>query len=323
MDILSGLESGKYRLGTLCKRGHDWDGTRQSVRYANGAPGCVFCGAMHAKRYNHERNAKARQERLSRRIDARNGKGILISIYGLFDPPGNCFYVGRTSQSLNVRLKDHILDSKTSSCKRAQAIRKIIESGNRPSIKVLAKQKCFNRQDVEQLEQSWIDWMSVQYPLTNEASADKGAVIGEYGRKIPESVIAMMGKVPDSEIALMIGCTSSNAGVIRRNLGIAAFNSYFQWDDDSINLLGTKSDPDIAKMFNTTRSVVQKKREELGIPPCPQHPYVWSDEILAMLGTVPDRVIAEKLGMNHWSAVQRKRKSLGIPSFREAKKCSK
>jgi len=323
MDILAKLESGKYRLGTLCKRGHNWNGTGQSVRYANGAPGCIFCGAIHAKRHNHERNAKARQERLNRRIDARTGKGISISIYGLFDPSDNCFYVGRTSQSLSVRLKDHILDSKTSSCKRAQAIRKIIESGNRPSIKILAKQKCFSRQDVEQLEQAWIDWMSVQYSLTNEASADKGAVVGEYGRKIPESVIAMMGKVPDSKIASIIGCTPSNAGVIRRNLGIEAFNSYFQWDENSISLLGTKPDPEIAKILNTTRSVVQAKRRELGIHPCPQYSYVWSDEILAMLGTVPDRVISEKLGMGHWTAVQRKRKSLGIPSFRDSKKCNK
>lgn len=58
----------------------------------------------------------------------------------------------------------------------------------------------------------------------------------------------------------------------------------------------------------------------MGIDPVPQFPYEWTPELIAKLGTVPDSVIAKELGMNHWSGVQRKRKALGIPSFRETKR---
>ncbi|MEO0538776.1 MAG: HNH endonuclease [Cyanobacteria bacterium P01_A01_bin.123] len=65
MDILQGLESGKLRLGSLCKRKHDWNGTGQSVRRVlkgrTDAP-CVDC-----QKLTHSRYTKAFKSRLKGR----------------------------------------------------------------------------------------------------------------------------------------------------------------------------------------------------------------------------------------------------------------
>lgn len=37
------FDSTKYKLGKLCKRGHDWNGTGKSLRYAINSPTCVDC----------------------------------------------------------------------------------------------------------------------------------------------------------------------------------------------------------------------------------------------------------------------------------------
>lgn len=83
MDILSGLGSGKYRLGKLCKHGHSWDSTGQSARVVrkNGQlADCVECRNERCRKYyadnresflsdcrrryfeNHERNLEYRKE---------------------------------------------------------------------------------------------------------------------------------------------------------------------------------------------------------------------------------------------------------------------
>ena len=320
MNIVTELIDNKYILGSLCKRGHDWNSTGQSLRYAYGYHSCVSCQKIHSKEYTKQLNAKAKKERQEKRIVSRNGEGIEVKIYGLFTQKGNCFYVGRTSQSLKVRLKDHIFASKGSKCARAKMILDIISKGEKPVIKELFSKKCITRKEIEELEQEWINWMSIQHNLTNEVSGKQGAVLGEYGREIPTEVIDLMGKIPDPEIAKMLNCTSSNAGVIRRNMGIEPFNNYHEWTDEEIMLLGTDSDPVIANILGITRGMVQKKRQDMGIDPVPQFPYEWTPELIARLGTVPDSVIAKELGMNYWTAVQKKRKSLGIPSFRETKR---
>ena len=42
MNILSEFDGSKYKLGSLCKRGHNWDGQGHSLRYLTGGA-CVEC----------------------------------------------------------------------------------------------------------------------------------------------------------------------------------------------------------------------------------------------------------------------------------------
>ena len=322
MDIITGLETGLYKTGSLCQRNHDWNGTGQSVRYANGAPGCVLCQKIHAKKYSQIVWEKRKKETAMSRDMARQGRGFLVRVYKLIDDAGKPFYVGRTSRKLHERLNDHISASKKSKCPRAIRIKELIDSGFRPSIELLDEKICYTRDDAEKLEQKWIDIISDVLELTNSTSSQRGAFFGEYGRDIPPEIIEKMGKVSDATIAKDLRCTPSNVGVIRRTLGISAYNDYFEWDDSSIALLGTDSDPEVAKKLGTTPNVVASKRRQLNIPASPQFDYEWTEEILGMLGKVPDSVISKKLGMKYWSAVQKKRKVLGIPSFRESRKNS-
>jgi hypothetical protein len=50
MDILLEFNPKKHVLGVLCLRGHDWNGTGNSIRYLNRPDCCVACGRERSKR---------------------------------------------------------------------------------------------------------------------------------------------------------------------------------------------------------------------------------------------------------------------------------
>ena len=50
------IPEGKY-LGSLCKRGHDWEGTGKSLRY-KGNSNCILCAIARAKLYDQENPEK-------------------------------------------------------------------------------------------------------------------------------------------------------------------------------------------------------------------------------------------------------------------------
>lgn len=51
MNAIYGYDPAKWRLGRLCKHGHAWPGTQQSLRRLDPrAPGCAYCGASLAHR---------------------------------------------------------------------------------------------------------------------------------------------------------------------------------------------------------------------------------------------------------------------------------
>jgi hypothetical protein len=64
MDILSefGIDSGKFVLGGLCKRGHDFEGTGKSLRYVKGTHQCVQCN-KESSAENRKRNPEKVKER--------------------------------------------------------------------------------------------------------------------------------------------------------------------------------------------------------------------------------------------------------------------
>ena len=75
--------------------------------------------------------------------------------------------------------------------------------------------------------------------------------------------------------------------------------------------LGMDSDLDIALDYNVSRQRVHQIRQRLGIE-CSFKPFVFPEDAAPLLGTMPDKVLAERLGANspHIKAEREKR---GIP----------
>lgn len=90
-------------------------------------------------------------------------------IYGLYD--GNCcFYVGRTNQGLNKRLKQHIkeaLEEKGDSPKKEARIRKVVSSGRNVQIIKLDEWKHTDPCYADAMENAYIAQISKQNALTN------------------------------------------------------------------------------------------------------------------------------------------------------------
>jgi len=55
------IPEGKY-LGRLCRRGHDWNGTGQSLRYKNGGK-CTRCIIKNTRKYQQENKEKYSEQR--------------------------------------------------------------------------------------------------------------------------------------------------------------------------------------------------------------------------------------------------------------------
>ncbi|CAM2185927.1 conserved hypothetical protein [Paraburkholderia sacchari] len=89
------------------------------------------------------------------------------------------------------------------------------------------------------------------------------------------------------------------------------------WTAQEIALLGTLSDAQVAERIGgISFSTVQKKRQELGIPPAAPAHLPWSPEHLALLGILDDAELARLTGRST-RAVNQKRNKLGIPSARK------
>lgn len=60
MDIVSDFDTEKFYLGSLCKRGHDWNGTGRSLRYKRKV--CLECSKLE-RRNRHQQNYKKKPKR--------------------------------------------------------------------------------------------------------------------------------------------------------------------------------------------------------------------------------------------------------------------
>jgi hypothetical protein len=83
-----------------------------------------------------------------------------------------------------------------------------------------------------------------------------------------------------------------------------------EWTAEEIALLGTDSDPAIAKRLGLSRHVVYDQRRRLGIPRIPNR---WTDAEIARLGTASDPDVAHQLGRSV-NSVRNKRLQLGVPA---------
>jgi hypothetical protein len=134
-----------------------------------------------------------------------------------------------------------------------------------------------------------------------------------------EEELALLGTMPDEQLAERIARTALAVSLKRRKLGIGPYRppgcAGPRWTEEELALLGTAPDKEIARRIGRTWFSVYQKRWELGIieyrpPGCPTH--LWTEEEIALLGTAPDEEIARHIGRTSW-AVCRKRRERGIP----------
>lgn len=133
-------------------------------------------------------------------------------------------------------------------------------------------------------------------------------------------MIALLGTNTDRAIAAVLGVNHRSVFRKRRLLGIAPHvepmqkeQPGFAWTPETVALLGTQSERQIAKRLGISAASVHNKRRELGIRSYrpPQERITWTAEMLALLGAVPDRVIARRFQMTNES-VKHKRDELGL-----------
>lgn len=88
----------------------------------------------------------------------------------------------------------------------------------------------------------------------------------------------------------------------------------YKWDDSWNKLLGTKSDKDLAEDLGLTYSVIQTRRNGLGIKSYAEQSRIDWKDIDKFLGTDYDSNISSKFGISKYS-IGARRKKLGIPKY--------
>jgi hypothetical protein len=131
---------------------------------------------------------------------------------------------------------------------------------------------------------------------------------------------ALLGVLPDVEVAVKAGLSSQAVAAERRRRGIGPARPRrkpIEWTDEMIELLGTDSDNAVAARLGVGRGSVAYKRHQLGIPPANPPPHEkatghrWRPEELALLGKISDSELARFVGLTP-SSISRKRQRLGI-----------
>jgi len=136
-------------------------------------------------------------------------------------------------------------------------------------------------------------------------------------------VIALLGKIPDGEVARIYGMNILSVHKKRVALGIRCYarksKTWHYWTKKEIALLGKMPDTDVALRTGIKKASVAWKRGKLEIPAFTQkRPKKlltdWTRKEIAVLGKMTDAAAAATLDLAH-SAVRLKRISLGIPPF--------
>jgi hypothetical protein len=111
----------------------------------------------------------------------------------------------------------------------------------------------------------------------------------------------------------------------RYRLGIPPFNPpphdqyrRFPWQPEELALLGKVSDGELASTLGLATATVNRKRQELDIPPLQPalRPIEWTPAMIERLGKASDARVADELGISV-NSVARKRQALGIPATME------
>lgn len=141
--------------------------------------------------------------------------------------------------------------------------------------------------------------------------------------------IPLLGTASDQVLAKRWGVSTSAVSLWRGRHKVAAWGSTrpypraqnrvgpFQCPDHVVPRLGTVADPAIAEECGVSNPIARRWRVERGIGPFRRHhrkqasvPREWD----ALVGTMPDRTLALKLGISK-SKVYVRRRKLGIPAY--------
>tara|TARA_R110002020_G_scaffold26908_2_gene86925 strand:- start:46 stop:1272 length:1227 start_codon:yes stop_codon:yes gene_type:complete len=119
----------------------------------------------------------------------------------------------------------------------------------------------------------------------------------------------LIGKRTDKAIAEMLGVKPTAVRYRRKKENIKPHRSNV-WDDESVKLIGSMSDSDLAWKLNISYRTVHQKRLSLNIPRFDG----WTKKEIKLLGTMKDNKLAEKIGRSYHS-ITKKRVSLKIPMY--------
>lgn len=184
-------------------------------------------------------------------------------------------YVGKTSMQLSARMSSHFrLASKGEGTRKYEWLRK------NGGVRVTVLESVPVNQS-SKAERRWVSRISRRFSLLNEATAGSGNP-GVGRVKWTDDIIAMLGNVADSDIAKRVGCERKTVCYQRSIRGIPA----------SMSRANNVRPPNMGGW----------NRKEL------------SPEIIALLGSAPDYIIAEKCGVSKFK-IARERSIRGIESY--------
>ena len=131
--------------------------------------------------------------------------------------------------------------------------------------------------------------------------------------------LALLGTMPDPELARLLKVTYANVAMKRESCGISKCpaNRIIRWTPQMLGMLGKLPDKEVARLNEISLLSVVKKRAELGIL-CyarkSKHWHYWTKKEIALLGKMPDAEVAKRIGQKR-ASVTWKRTKLKIAPF--------
>lgn len=127
-----------------------------------------------------------------------------------------------------------------------------------------------------------------------------------------EDMLRALGRMSDRAVAQQFGIAAPTVALKRQSLGLSDGQRRITWTAEMLAALGTDGDHAIATRFHLSRNSVSARRRALGIPPCRPGRYDWrGPEVAAVLGSLPDRTLARRLGVDP-ATIRRHRLAAGI-----------
>lgn len=129
-----------------------------------------------------------------------------------------------------------------------------------------------------------------------------------------KAMLGALGTRSDKAIATAYNLLPATVSAKRKTVGIPAFiRTKLDWQSATVfRKLGTLHDNALAKLLEVDSETVRTRRIAAGI--APYRAYAWTAELVARLGTVPDRVIVKETGATP-STVSYQRKKRGIEKY--------
>lgn len=133
-----------------------------------------------------------------------------------------------------------------------------------------------------------------------------------------------VGKVSDREIARQFGVGATSVRRYRKSLGIDAWKEPVKPAPAELEpLLGVHTDHKLSRLLNYPKKHIKHVRRSKRIREPVREwggnykelAVVWTEETLALLGTMPDTDVAAVLGTTQFP-VRKKRYALGIPAYK-------